>query len=69
MPNVFAAAIEAGIPVLTATRAPYDVAWRSFHGGMETELAARPELMLDWDSSPSTALETHLSKGMLSTIR
>jgi hypothetical protein len=35
-----AAAIDAGVPVLTAVRAPYEEAWRAFHGGLGEELPA-----------------------------
>jgi uncharacterized protein DUF2478 len=45
---VFAAAIEARIPVLTAVRAPYDEAWRSFHGGLGVELLPEPKSVLSW---------------------
>ena len=31
---VFSAAIEAGVPILTAVREPYDDTWRKFHGGL-----------------------------------
>jgi hypothetical protein len=32
--GVFMAAVDAGVPVLTAVRNPYDQAWEHFHGGM-----------------------------------
>jgi hypothetical protein len=44
----FAAAIEASIPVLTAVRAPYDDAWRRFHGGLGQELAAEATAAVGW---------------------
>jgi hypothetical protein len=40
--NIFAAAIEAGIRVLTAVRPPYDTPWRAFHGGLGCELLPEP---------------------------
>jgi Protein of unknown function (DUF2478) len=43
-------AIEAGIPVLTAARPPYELAWRAFHGGMGCELVPDPEVVLSWAS-------------------
>jgi len=46
--GVFAAAIEAGVPVLTATRPPYDAAWRAFHGGMGRDLMPDPDAVLTW---------------------
>ena len=36
----FAEAVDAGIPVLTSVREPYDIAWRDFHGGLGIDLAA-----------------------------
>jgi hypothetical protein len=39
MLSIFSRAIDAGVPVLTAVRRPYEVAWHSFHGGMGSELA------------------------------
>ena len=44
----FTAAIEAGIPILTAVRPPYDEAWRAFHGGIGCELMAEPESAMTW---------------------
>ncbi len=35
----FEAAMSAGVPVLTAVRAPYDDAWQAFHGGMGVALS------------------------------
>ena len=43
----FLLAAERGIPVLTAVRAPYDAAWRDFHGGLGRELPARLDAILD----------------------
>ncbi len=34
---VFARAMEAGIPVLTAVRTPYTEAWSQFHGHLATD--------------------------------
>ena len=44
----FTAALEAGIPVLTAVRAPYDEAWRNFHGGFGQELFAEASQVVGW---------------------
>ena len=44
----FTAAIEAGIPILTAVRPPYDEAWRAFHGGIGCELMAEPGIAMTW---------------------
>jgi hypothetical protein len=44
----FAASLEAGIPLLTAVRPPYDAAWSAFHGGIGHDLPARPESILTW---------------------
>jgi nucleoside-triphosphatase THEP1 len=46
--DCFTAALEAGIPVLTAVRAPYDDAWRAFHGGLGAELTPEPNDLLAW---------------------
>jgi molybdate transport system ATP-binding protein len=44
----FAAAMEAGLPVLTAVRAPYGDAWRSFQGGLAQELPSEASAVVDW---------------------
>lgn len=44
----FVRAIEAGIPILTAVRPPYDQAWLGFHEGLAVELAADLELARAW---------------------
>jgi hypothetical protein len=46
--TTFAAAIESGVPVLTAVRAPYDEAWAVFHGGLAANLAPAAEEVLAW---------------------
>lgn len=51
MISAIAAAIEAGIPVLTAVRKPYDVAWQQFHGGLAAELPPDPAAVLAWARS------------------
>ena len=43
-----AAALEAGVPVLTAVRAPYDEAWQRFHGGSAQELTADLSTVVEW---------------------
>ena len=42
------AAIEAGIPVLTAVRAPYIEAWQAFHGGLAADLPADRDAVAAW---------------------
>jgi hypothetical protein len=44
----FVGAIEAGIPVLTAVRPPYDEAWQRFHGGLALDLAPDLQRAQDW---------------------
>lgn len=46
-PN-FARAIEAGVPVLTAVRPPYDEAWQIFHGGLASALEPDIERVHAW---------------------
>jgi hypothetical protein len=46
--STVARAIESGVPVLTAVRAPYTDAWDAFHGGMSTALAPELEAVLAW---------------------
>jgi hypothetical protein len=46
----FAAALEAGIPVLTAVRAPYEDAWLEFHGGLAQNLPADGAQVTAWAS-------------------
>ncbi len=44
--SVFARAMEAGIPILTAVRDPYLEAWAQFHGRLATDLPA--DAVLGW---------------------
>ena len=46
--SVFARAIDAGVPVLTAVRPPYLEAWAQFHGGLAVDLPADLERVLAW---------------------
>jgi len=46
--SAFAHAMEAGIPVLTAVRAPYTEAWSQFHGHLATDLPADLAAVLSW---------------------
>jgi len=46
----FEAALLAGIPALTAVRAPYDLAWATFHGGLAANLACNIAEVLAWAS-------------------
>jgi hypothetical protein len=41
-------AIEAGIPVLTAVRPPFNDAWRGFHGGLAVDLPSDLQRSHDW---------------------
>jgi uncharacterized protein len=43
-----ALAIAAELPVLTAVRAPYDLAWAKFHGGLAKELPADVVSVTAW---------------------
>jgi nucleoside-triphosphatase THEP1 len=38
----------AGVPVLTTVREPYVEPWRSFHGGLATELSTSADAILRW---------------------
>lgn len=44
----FVAALEAGVPVITAVRAPYEEAWRGFHGGLAHDLPADELRVISW---------------------
>jgi hypothetical protein len=46
--NVFARAIETGIPVLTAVRPPYVDVWLQFHGGLAVDLKPDFDTVLAW---------------------
>jgi hypothetical protein len=46
--SIFARAIEAGIPVLTAVRPPYTEAWADFHGGLAIDLPPSLDPVLAW---------------------
>jgi nucleoside-triphosphatase THEP1 len=41
-------AVTAGIPVLTTVREPYVESWRSFHGGLATELPMSEDAVAQW---------------------
>jgi hypothetical protein len=43
-----ASAVAAEMPALTAVRAPYDVAWTKFHGGLAKELPADVVSVTAW---------------------
>lgn len=63
----FDAALLAGVPVLTAVRAPYDTAWQDFHGGFGTDLACEISDILAWASScmfPAADRPESLSPGI-----
>jgi hypothetical protein len=44
----FAKAIDAGVPVLTAVRAPYTDAWLQFHEGLAIDLPPDRDAVLAW---------------------
>jgi hypothetical protein len=44
----FSSALSEGVPALTAVRAPYDLDWKQFHGGLGLELSADVEAILAW---------------------
>lgn len=46
--SVFARALDAGIPILTAVRAPYAEAWAQFHGDLANDLPADEDKVLAW---------------------
>jgi hypothetical protein len=48
--SCFMAAIEAGVPVLTAVRSPYEEAWHLFHGGLGQELPPEMEAVISWST-------------------
>lgn len=52
----FAKAIEAGIPVLTAVRAPYTEAWLKFHGQLALDLDPDPDVVFAWCGDSVRAL-------------
>ena len=53
----FSSALSAGVPVLTAVRAPYDVAWTTFHGGLGLELPDNDTAVVSWARSVSARLD------------
>ena len=44
----FSSAVSEGVPALTAVRAPYDLGWETFHGGLGLELSAEVEAIMAW---------------------
>jgi hypothetical protein len=44
----FTAALEAGVPLLTAVRAPYGEAWQTFQAGLAKALPPDLETIVDW---------------------
>ena len=49
--SVFARAIDAGIPILTAVRPPYLDAWAEFHGGLAVDLPTDLDRVLAWSGN------------------
>lgn len=50
----FMAAVESGVPVLTAVRAPCEEAWRALHGGCAHTLVPEIPRVIDWVTTVST---------------
>ena len=46
--NCFSKALEQGVPILTAVREPFDVAWAEFHGGLAASLSPETDAALEW---------------------
>jgi hypothetical protein len=46
--TVFARAIDAGVPMLTAVRPPHSEAWAAFHGGLAVDLPPDLDTVLAW---------------------
>lgn len=46
--SIFARALEAGVPILTAVRPPYTEAWAEFHGGLAVDLPPEIVPVLAW---------------------
>lgn len=44
----FATALSANVPVLTAVRAPYDLAWANFHDGLGVQLPDSEAAVVAW---------------------
>jgi hypothetical protein len=55
----FAASYEAGIPLLTAVRPPYDNAWSVFHGGVAQDLPAELEPIVKWVRTTTSISASH----------
>jgi hypothetical protein len=47
----FSSAVSAGLPVLTAVRAPYDPTWTTFHGGLGQWLPTDVRAIVAWAES------------------
>lgn len=59
----FEAAVAAGIPVLTGVRAPYDEAWRAFHGGLGDELNCSLTATVDWAIRSAAVVRLKAAEG------
>jgi uncharacterized protein DUF2478 len=57
----FAAAMEVGVPVLTAVRAPYGDAWEVFCGGLGRELGPDVRQVTAWATRMVPSLEAETS--------
>jgi hypothetical protein len=58
----FSLAVSAGLPVLTAVCAPYDVAWSNFHGGLGHVLPTNIAAIAAWAESAMVGSEPALGK-------
>jgi Protein of unknown function (DUF2478) len=65
----FAAAIEAGVAVLTAVRPPYDRAWYAYHGGSAPDLAPEMQEIIDWALTSTARSPALLSQGKTASIQ
>ena len=65
----FAAAIEAGVAVLTAVRPPYDQAWYAYHGGSAPDLVPEIQEIIDWALASTTRSPADLSRGQTASIQ
>lgn len=46
--NCFSEALSQGVPILTAVREPFDVAWAEFHGGLAARLPMEAVAAIEW---------------------
>ncbi len=46
--NCFSEALSQDVPILTAVREPFDVAWAEFHGGLAAKLPMQAHAAIEW---------------------